>query len=331
MLPLHEDTIFLLAVVAVGACMAVFTTLQARIGFWRIAALLALGLLWPWPIAAYLGLNGYTLSVASYLSIWTTAALLAGLIWGLIARRAVPITVVMISVALAPWFAGSSYLLERQRVPNADCAAIIEVRIANLMLTVPRDLGIRSVTSDGAPEQAWEGSYSDWPGAKPDVRALCHATDGGQVSIEVSHIWLSYRWFKRKLEDTCQSEGDSLTRSSTCEALIRTTPTVVQFYARPDGRPSPSLGHFNTDLIAQARSEGELSGHRCNDSTTGPGTRYCTVWYQLSSELLVVSSVKLGPLQQGEDPLADTVILIAALIENLDPAWRACCFELDTL
>lgn len=296
--------------------MAFFTAVRGWMGLWRTAILLMVGLVWPWPIAAYFEFYDYTLTMGLYFSAWTTVVLIAGLVWGLIARRAAAGAIVLSALALVPWIAGSAYLLERQRVPGAACAEEVEVRIGNLKLEVPRDLGIRSVTTDGAPKQSWEGTYSNWPGAKPDVRALCRATDGGRAPVKVAHVWLSFRWFQQEINTTCESTG--LPRlGAACAAAARTTPTIVQLYARPDGIPTPSLSHFNTRLITQAQSTGELEGYRCIDSTLGSTVRYCTIWYQLNPEVLVVSSAELGPAQDGEDPLADTIILLHALTRRL--------------
>ena len=319
MFPLHEDTIFLLAVVAVGTCMAGFTAVRGWMGPWRNALLFIVGVVWPWPIAAYLGFDSYTLTIGLYFSLWTTVALCAGLFWGLIARRAAAGANVVMIAALSPWLAGAAFVLERQRVPDSACAAEVEVRIGDLRLAMPRDIGIRSVTADGAPAQAWEGIYSDWPGAKPDVRALCRASDGGRTPVEVTHAWLSFGWFRRELEMVCESASGAPRPGAACAAAARTTPTVVQFYARPDGRPAPSLSHFNPGLITEALSLGEREGYSCSDSTVGPGIRYCTMWYQLNPEILVVASAKLGREQDGEDPLADTILLIDALIRRFDP------------
>ncbi len=319
MFSLHEATIFLLAVVAVGTGMAGLTAMRGWMGPRRTALLFVVGLMWPWPIAAYLGFDSYTLTIGLYFSLWTTVALCVGLVWGLIARRAAAGATVMIVAALIPGLAGALFVLERQRVPDATCAAEVEVHIGALRLAVPRDIGIRSVTADGAPAQAWEGIYSDWPGAKPDVRAICLASADGRTPVAVTHVWLSFSWFRQEIEAVCENALSAPRLGAVCAAAARTTPTVVQFYARPDGRPAPSLSHFNPTLITQALSADEREGYRCSDSTIGPGTRYCTMWYQLVPEILVVASAKIGMQQDGEDPLADTILLIDALIRQLDP------------
>lgn len=315
MFPFHEDTIFQLAILSVGACMAFFTALRGWMGPWRAVILLTAGLAWPWPIAAYFGFDSYTLTVGLYLSAWTAIALFTGLVWGLIARR---VASVLVIVALFPWIAGSAYVMERQRVPDAACAAEVEVHIGNVMLPVLRAIGFRSVTADGAPAPTWEGIYSDWAGAKPDVRALCRATDSGLAPVQVAHVWLSFSWFRRELETACESGSGALPMGAVCAAAARTTPTVIQLYARPDGIPAPSLSHFNTELITQAQSEGEPEGYRCGDSTVGPSIRYCTIWFHLEPEVLVVASAKLGHQRDGENPLADTILLIDAMLSRLD-------------
>lgn len=299
--------------------MATFSAIRGWTGLWHTATIFAVGLVWPWPIAAAFGLDHYTMTMAFFLSGWTTVALLVGLVWGLIAQRVVAGTIAVAAVAIIPPFAGSAYVLERQRIPNAPCATEVEFHIGKLQLAVPRDLGVYSVVSDGAPAQVWEGRYGEQPSAKPDVRALCSVTDNGRSPVDVAYLLVSFNWFKRELEKACESGTGVSQPSAGCTAQTRTTPTVVQFYARPDGMPSPSRSYFDAGLVNDARAKGELDGYRCKDSKIGPSTRYCTVWYQLSPEVLVVSSAKLGPEQKNEDPLADTIVLLDALIQRLDP------------
>ncbi len=316
MFPLYESTSLLLAIAAVAACTSIYTALRGRPPLWRAALLLVLGALWPWPIALILGLDHYTIGMAFYAGVWTVGALVAGLVWGALARR-IPTAVPIAMVALAPSLAGSAYLLERQRVPNATCATEVEVHIGDLGLTVPRGIGLRSVEASGAPEQVWEGSYGDGLKVKSEVRALCKITDGGNTSVKLAHAWFSFSSLRRAIEADCESAASFPSRLAVCHALARTQPTVVQFYARPDGVPAPSLSHFNTEYVTQERARGKLEGYRCKDSTLGPATRYCTVWQQLTPQVLAVSTVKLGPRQEGEDPLADSVILLIEMVRRL--------------
>jgi hypothetical protein len=316
MFPLHESTSLLLAVAAVSACAAAFTALRGPPALWRSALLLIAGAAWPWPLAAILGLNDYTMVAAIYVGAWTAGALLAGLVWGILARRIAGILPVAL-LALAPSLVGSAFLLERQRVPASSCAAEVEFHIGELRLSVPRGFGLRSVEAEGAPAQEWEGYYGEEPGGKRHVRALCRATDGGTKPIEVAHIWMSLSSFRRGLEAECDSGTVVSSRQPVCDALARTEPVIVQFYATPEGIELPSLGQFNPDLITQARADGEHEGYRCSDSTNGPQRRFCTVWQQVTPRVFAVSSVWLGPFQEGEDPLADSVILLDELQREL--------------
>lgn len=318
MFPLFVSTILLLVMVALAACAAVWVALRGQPALWRAALLLIAGAAWPWPVAALLGLDPYTIDAAIYAGAWTAGALLAGLVWGVLARRIAGFLPVLL-VALAPWLAGSAYLLERQRVPDAACAAEVEFHIGDLELTVPRDFDLRSVATEGAPAQEWEGYYGDEPGGKPHVRALCRITEGGTKPIEVAHIWMTFGSFRRELEANCESGADLSSRQPVCDALARMQPTIVQFYAIPDGVTLPSLGQFNPDLITRARADGEREGYRCGDSTQGPQRRYCTVWQQVTPEVFAVSSAWLGPFQEGEDPLADSIILLGELRRQLSP------------
>jgi hypothetical protein len=267
-------------------------------------------------VAAILGLDPYTAGAAIYVGSWTAGALLAGLVWGVLARRIAGFLPVAL-VALAPSLAGSAFLLERQRVPESSCAAEVEFYIADLSLTVPRGFGLRSVAAEGAPAPEWEGYYGDQPGGKRHVRALCRATDGRTQPIEVAHVWMLLSSFRRELEAACDSGAALSSRQPVCDALARTEPVIVQFYAIPEGIELPSLGQFNPVLITQARADGEHEGYRCSDSTNGPQLRHCTIWQQVTPRVFAVSSVKLGPAQEGEDPLRDSVLLLNELQREL--------------
>ena len=220
MFPLFTSTTLLLALATLTACSAVFTAVRGSPAFWRIALLLAAGALWALPVAAILGLDHYTITLAIHAGAWTSGALLAGLVWGAFSRRIAGFLPAIL-VALFPSLAVSAYLLERQRVPQAPCALSVDFRIGDLELTVPRNYGLRSVEAIGLPAQNWEGSYSDWPGAKPDVRALCRATDGGTRPTEVAHIWLRFSPFRRKLEAECEGRALMPSRNLPCEAVAR--------------------------------------------------------------------------------------------------------------
>ncbi len=318
MFPLHTSTSLLLAMAAVTACAAAFTALRGRPVLWRSALLLIAGAAWPWPVVAMLGLDPYTIGAAMYAGAWTAGALLAGLVWGVVARRIAGVLPVVL-VALAPSLAGSAFLLERQRVPEASCATAVEFHIGDLSLTVPRGFGLRSVEAEGALAQEWEGYYGDEPGGKPHVRALCRATDGGTTPIAVAHAGVSLVSFRRGLEAECESGAVVSSRQPVCDALARMQPIIVQFYATPTGLPLPSLGQFNSGVITQARADGEREGSRCNESTQGPQRRFCTVWQQVTPSVFAVSSVWLGPVREGEDLLADSAILLEELQSELAP------------
>ena len=318
MFPLSESTGLLLAMAAVAGGTAIFTALRGRPALWQGLILLIVGFMWPWPVAGILGLNSYTIGAAFYAGAWTAGALLAGLVWGALARRITGFLPVML-VALAPSLVGAAFLLERQRVPDAPCAMEVTFHIGDLRLSVPRGVGLRSVQADGAPAQAWEGDYGEGSGGKPHVRALCRATDDGTRPIDVSHIWMSFSSFRRDLEAACNSAAAPPSRQPVCEALARTEPTVVQLHALPDGVDLPSLGQFNPSLITQARADGQREGYRCGDSTMGPQRRFCTLWQQVTPEVFAVSSAWLGPFQEGEDPLADSIILLEKLRRELSP------------
>jgi hypothetical protein len=49
----------------------------------------------------------------------------------------------------------------------------------------------------------------------------------------------------------------------------------------------------------------------------GPQRRFCTLWQQVTPEVFTVSSAWLGPFQEGEDPLADSAVLLDHLRREL--------------
>lgn len=320
MFPLLENTIFFLTVLAVGAFMAVLTIRRGWIGQRSTLTLLLVGIAWPWPIAAAFGLGINTQLMALYLSVWSMVALLAGLAFGLVALRLQIGMIASIAIVCMPFVAGSAYVLERQRVPNAVCQDHVVFRLNDLRLEVPRELGVFSAGLSIESSQAWEGTYNASTGSKPDVRALCRLAENGRKPVEVAHLWLSFESFERELQAACKGSVVAFPLEEACVARARTTPTVTQFYAYSVDFDIRSNGYFDERFIENALSQGKLEGQRCEDSLVGPDTRYCTVWFQLNSEVLIVSIAKLGAAQQGEDPLGDTKILVGALVQRLDPS-----------
>ncbi len=142
MFPLYEDTTALLAIIAFGAGMAVFVAYRKVTRIW-IVAILLFGLIWPWPVAFYLGLNHNSITNAVYLSTWTPVSLAAGAVWGFVARH-LKLRLVVPVVAILPSLVGSAYVLERQSVPDEPCSARAVFQIGDLSLAVPRDMGIRT-------------------------------------------------------------------------------------------------------------------------------------------------------------------------------------------
>ena len=315
MLPLYEDSIFILIVLSLGGCAAIFAAKRGKLRLRVYATVFFVALIWPWPVAYILGLDHYTIVFAFYIGVWTATALLIGTVWGLTARQLASQTTAL-TLAFLPLLAGATFVLERQRVPDAPCAKRALFRIGDLSITVPREMGARSAVSSGAPEQVWDGIYSTWPGSKTDVRAFCIATDGGSNTAQVHHLWFSFSWFRRQNEAACELHAVSEGSRDYCAAIKRTQLTVVQLYARPDQMPYPSLSHFNPDTVVNALTSGERRGYICGEGTDGPSIRYCTIWSQLTPEVLAVSSAKLGPISDDENPVADADIALNALLSS---------------
>ncbi|MEL6101253.1 MAG: hypothetical protein AAFV87_12475 [Pseudomonadota bacterium] len=316
MFPLAVNTVLLLVLIALLASAATFTTLRGWPKAWLATLLLFVGATWPWPIAVFLGLDYYTTRVAFYASAWTAGAILVGLVWGVLARR-VSTTGPVLLVALAPPLVLSAYLLERQRVPDARCASEVDFTIGNLDLTIPRHIGLASVETDGVLSQEWAGSYGDGANGKPDVRALCRATNGGTEPIRVAHIRLSFSAFRRDLEAECENEATQPSSRPLCRALTLTQPTVVQFYSYPEGMSLPTLGLFTSDTVVQARAGGALQGFECNDSTKGPERRHCKIWQDVTPDVFIVFSAWAGPEEEGEDLVATSEPLLEDFISRL--------------
>lgn len=318
MFPLHEDTILVLALLTAGGAMAVFISWHGRIFSWACAILFLVALTWPWPIALVLGLDPFTTLMAIHYGGLTLLAVCAGAVWGRTAQR-VTAGALAFAVACLPALGGAAYLLERQRVPDAACAERALFGIGSLSIAVPRSLSVRSVQAGDAPKLTWDGFYGPETGAKPDIRRLCQASAGGRDQLQVQHLMISSSWSGRARRADCETGRVPEGLASFCAALERTQLTVVQLYARPDGTPTPTLSLFDGDAVAGRISAGETAGYLFKDVVTGSQTRYCTIWLQLTPEVLAVASAKLGPASNKETPLADARVVLRYLMTRLRP------------
>lgn len=316
MFPWHDDTAAFLALAVLGGMCALFASGRRR---WRrrtCAALFLAAAMWPWPLTLVTGLDGYVIDAALYLGIGTVLAVVMGGICGL-ASRWITAKPARRAVAMLPALLAAGWVLERQRVPDAPCAERAVFRIGDLTVAVPRGMGAVSVHAGEAPAQAWQGSYSDWAGDKPAVRALCQATSGGRNAVKVSHLWLSVSGFRKHHSADCERGGPEGDLEGYCEAAARTRLTVVQLYARPDGLPHPSLSHFPVETVVAALEGGEMAGFRCGAPAGAEQQRHCTIWQPLSPEVLAVASAVLGPPSLDEAPISDAAAVLASVVSRL--------------
>lgn len=311
MFPLYEETLIILFLLALGGVTAVFAGLRGRVSASMVIGLFVLAVVWPWPIAAGLGLNHYTIRAALFFSFWTTTAVGAGILWGLIARR-LRWRAAALMLALLPSVASAAYVLERQRIPAAACAEHATFAIGDLTVRIPRQMGASAQVSDGAPAQPWSGAYSAWTGAKADVRAFCAASRGGREPLPVSHLRFSYNDYRRSFLD-CEAD----TPSAICSAAGRIQLPVVQLYALADRLPGTSMGHFNQQQVTAAITAGAREGTFCKPGTGAVEMYYCSVWMPLSPEVLMVATAKLSTEPVSEDVIADAAILLDHTIETL--------------
>lgn len=311
MFPLHETAGIGLIILLLGTIIAGYV-LWRGVFTWKGWALTSgVALLWPVPLALAIGIHHYSIQLAMFLSGLTFAALIGGVIWGVIARRITIKPLAFAGLAL-PLLAGGTYLLDWQYVPkDAPCAQFANVEIGDIALAVPRFMGMRSEVADGAPAQDWTGGYGSWSGAKPDVRNFCRATTNGADALRISHIWMSLSFFRNTQVSSCETELER----PYCQAAARTELTVTQFYARPDGKAAPSLSHFNTRLIDEALARGERNGHDCNGTSSGPNRTFCTVWMDLTPEVFAVSSAWVDNGTDGATFERDARIVLEAMVE----------------
>jgi len=316
MFPWHEDTAAFLALAILGGMCALFASARRRWRWRPCAALCLVAAIWPWPLTLAVGLDGYVIESALYLSIGTVLAVVMGGICGL-GCRWIDAKSARRAAAILPALLAAGWVLERQRVPDAPCAQRAVFRIGDQTLAIPRAMGARSVRAGDAPEQAWQGNYSDWTGDKPAVRALCQATSGGRNVMAVSHLWLSVSGFRKHHQADCERGGPPEKLAAYCEAVARTRLTVVQLYARPDGLPHPSLSHFPVEAVVDALKGGEMAGVRCDSPVGADKQRHCTVWQPVSPEVLAVAAAVHGPPLENEAALADAAAELAAVIARL--------------
>jgi hypothetical protein len=192
--------------------------------------------------------------------------------------------------------------------------------IGDLTVAMPRTVWTSSRWAEGTPAQKWYGDYGDWLGAKPSVRALCLASNGGRETVRLYHLWITSRLSGHHREENCGSGSVQEDLRAYCAAAARTQLTVVQLYARPDGRASPSSSQFDEERINRALVAGERAGIRCNESLPDPERgRYCSIWFDLTPDVQVVSSARLGPPVDNEDPVADAIVVLQELMSTLTP------------
>ncbi|MGB3405873.1 MAG: hypothetical protein WBA67_00120 [Jannaschia sp.] len=318
MLPLSEQVIVLLALIAVSGAAAIGIALSKSFGVGRTVLFLAVALLWPWPIAAALGLDGYTMRYAMMYGLWTAGFVVVGMIWAQLARRLARGSAgVLLMLVAVPSLGAAAYVLEDQRIPEAPCADRALFAIGDLTVAVPREVGARSMVAADGPDQVWQGEYGAWVGAKQEVRDLCRATDGGRESLRVVQLSIPVAKIRRQLASDCAAGTGT---AAVCAALERTELTILQMHDMPDGRPGLTLGLFDAGSIATAITSGETRGIACSTGPAAPDERYCTIWQAGLSGTLVLMAARLGPEQAGEDPAGDAAILLAAVLDALRAA-----------
>jgi hypothetical protein len=284
MFPINEHTLLLLAALAVSALVGGFISMKGMPHKGITTLVLVSGGLWPFLLAAAVHLDHYTLTAAMMVSGLTLGALVAGALWGLVVRRlgATPPPLVWMVVPVLVLAGGA---LEYQRVPNAACAQAAPFVIGDLSLRVPRAMSTLSKTGEGYPVQDWQGSYSAHPINKPDVRALCRATQNGTTPVQVSHLWISASDYRRFLEEACALKGGEV-----CDALAQTRPAVLQLYSLEMDTVPLSMGQFPGHTVQEARGKGTLEGVSCSPSTDARGRTWCHAWYQVTPEVYAVTT-----------------------------------------
>ena len=309
MLPLSEDTILWVVGLVLVAASALYTSTQGLQRPRVYAVLIILALLWPWPIAFVAGLHHYTIMAAGIVSLAGLAIIVTGTLYGLAARRLTGRQYRFLLI-MVPAILSIGSVLERQRVPDAVCAHQADFVIGDLALTIPIEMGVRSVTADGKPPAKWEGSYSNWQGAKPSVRQFCLASRYGHDAIHISHLWFPVSWFRKQHEASCDADPVPSNLGAYCHAMRHTRLTIVQLFEDNNRNPGPSLGHFNQQRVHAALAQGKISGFYCGEQLDAAKSRYCDIWLPVNSRLLAIMSARVSSVTGDKDILfhADTAL-----------------------
>ena len=69
----------------------------------------------------------------------------------------------------------------------------------------------------------------------------------------------------------------------------------------------PPIAQWNLARLALA--EGRREGVRCSTGPAAPGRRFCDIWFEHAPGVLIVTSAWLGPEAEGEDPVAEAMLL----------------------
>lgn len=316
MLPLSEDTILWVVGLVLLAATALYTSTQGLQRPRVYAVIIILALLWPLPIAFVVGLHHYTIMAAGIVSLGGLAIIVIGTLYGLAARRLTGRQYRFLLI-IVPAILSVGFVLERQRVPDAACAQQADFVIGDLALTIPIEMGVRSVTADGKPPAKWEGGYSDWKGAKPSVRQFCFASRYGRDAIHVSHLWFPVSWFRKQHEASCAADPAPSDLAAYCHAMRHTRLTVVQLFEDNNRTPGPSLGHFNTQRVHAALAQGEIAGFYCGEQLDAAKSRYCHIWLPVNSRLLAIMSARVSSVTGNEDILLHAETALRAVITAL--------------
>ncbi|MEM9046989.1 MAG: hypothetical protein AAGC81_20105 [Pseudomonadota bacterium] len=275
--------------------------------YWRFflllitAALYVLGPVWlhePDPTDQHDGLG--TLVLIWVLVINLGVGFLLGLIvrWGV--RRALRAyargysPIIALAVAASISALASYAAVYRYGIPDADCAARIDLKLGQLTFEIPIELHAKGRTFAMGDRAARSFDYTTY--GNRDVANLCSLTANGSVPLAVNEFSFSPLRFKNRdalqphIDRLCPATDSASLPTDVCASIRRQVVRSIEFssYARSVSRLLNDIelqGEKTTVRVTGDAKEGRL----CVEADENPGLlQECRVWWRLDERVYVM-------------------------------------------
>ncbi|MEM9097536.1 MAG: hypothetical protein AAGC79_03345 [Pseudomonadota bacterium] len=214
--------------------------------------------------------------------------------------------IIALAVAASICALSSYAAVYRYGIPDAACAARIDLKLGHLIFDIPIELHAKGRTIAVGDRAAWSFDYTTY--GNRDVASLCRLTANGSVPLAVNAF--SFSPLRHKNRDALQPHIDRLCPATdpttlpkdVCASIRRRVVRSIEFssYAHSVSRLLNDIelqGEKTTVRVMGDAKEGRL----CVEADENPGLlQECRVWWRLEDRIYVlVRSKERG----GYDPV----------------------------